>query len=344
MTLRNVSCTLAAPIVMACVAALSSTPAAAAAAPRMSSTVRCPPGAANLDYCEAAPLTKLAATRRHSPRAHIADDGICPDSTLAPDANDLPQISAAVLCLINAERTGAGLPVLALNPQLSRASQPMADRMLAEQFFSHDTPDGGTVLDRIRRTGYLPNSDNWVVGENLAWGNGVLATPQAIVDGWMNSPGHRANILAGDYRDIGLGLALGSPIAGNSGGAIYVTDFGKRGASAPARLTISVSHAVSSNARRALARGLTFRAACSRACKLVGRLFLHGDAARAARLGATPIAAGSLQLSRAGHGTFKVRLTARAKRSLRRLKHLDMTLLTVASGTGIKRMTRVTLT
>jgi uncharacterized protein YkwD len=129
----------------------------------------------------------------------------------------------------------------------------MADRMVREQFFSHDTPDGGTLLARIQPTGYLPNTGDWVVGENLAWGNGPLATPQAIVAGWMNSPGHRANILAADYRDIGIGLAVGSPLATNSGGTTYVTDFGQR-APTPPRSRAAISHRVASSAKRVIKR------------------------------------------------------------------------------------------
>jgi len=75
--------------------------------------------------------------------------------------------------------------------------------------FQLATPDGKNVVDRIQPTGYIPNSGDWVVGENLAWGSGALSTPQAIVNGWMNSPGHRANILKPAFTHIGIGLAGG---------------------------------------------------------------------------------------------------------------------------------------
>ena len=70
---------------------------------------------------------------------------------------------------------------------------------------------------------------NWTIGENIAWGSGALATPRAIVNGWMHSPGHRANILRASFRDIGIGIRLGAPGPGLSGGATYVTDFGRHG-------------------------------------------------------------------------------------------------------------------
>jgi len=138
---------------------------------------------------------------------------------------------------VNAERAALGLPPLSENPQLDAAATGMAQRIVTDHFFSHDTPDGKNVVERIEPTGYIPNSADWVVGENLAWGSGALSTPQAIVNGWMNSPGHKANILAPDYKDIGLAAAMGSPSASVSGGTVYVNDFGaKSGADLDAKL------------------------------------------------------------------------------------------------------------
>jgi hypothetical protein len=156
---------------------------------------------------------------------------------MTPDAGNLAQVSASVLCLVNGERAAAGLPALTQNGQLDQAAAGMAKRMVAEKFFSHETPDGKTVVDRVEPTGYIPKSGDWVVGENLAWGSGALSTPQAIVNGWMNSPGHRANILAADYKDIGIAAEMGSPSSSHSGGTTYVHNFGaKSGADLDAEL------------------------------------------------------------------------------------------------------------
>jgi uncharacterized protein YkwD len=161
----------------------------------------------------------------------------CNDSGASPSDGNEDQLAAAVLCLVNAERTALGLPALTENPQLDEAARGMAQRMVTEHFFSHDTPDGKNVVERIEPTGYIPNSGDWVVGENLAWGSGGLSTPAAIVNGWMNSPGHKANILAPDYKDIGLAVAMGSPSASVNGGTVYVNDFGaKSGADLDAKL------------------------------------------------------------------------------------------------------------
>jgi len=182
---------------------------------------------------------KIPASSNHKPKHTngVAGEIQCDNSDITPSDSNLDQVNAAILCLVNGERTDAGLQPLSENAQLDQAARGMAQRMVTEQFFSHETPDGKNVVDRVEPTGYIPNSGDWVVGENLAWGNGSLSTPQAIVNGWMNSPGHRANILAPDYKDIGLAAAQGSPSTQFSGGTTYVNDFGaKSGADLNAKL------------------------------------------------------------------------------------------------------------
>jgi uncharacterized protein YkwD len=157
----------------------------------------------------------------------VAGAAACATTSATPARANLTSISAAILCLLNAERGAAGLPRLHSNSRLGRAARGMANLMVKQRFFAHDTPDGRSVLDRVKPTGYIRGS--WSLGENIAWGSGALATPRAIVNGWMHSPGHRANILRGKFRDIGIGVKLGAPGQGLSGGATYVTDFGRNG-------------------------------------------------------------------------------------------------------------------
>ena len=111
--------------------------------------------------------------------------------------------------------------------RLNQVVAGMAGLMVKQQFFAHDTPSGRSVVDRIKPTGYIRG--NWSLGENIAWGSGALATPRAIVNGWMHSTGHRENILRTKFKDIGIGVKLGAPQRGLSGGATYVTDFGRHG-------------------------------------------------------------------------------------------------------------------
>jgi uncharacterized protein YkwD len=167
----------------------------------------------------------------------VAAGDACNDSGITPSDANIGQLNDAILCLVNGERADAGLPALNHVSQLDQSSDGMCKRMVSEHFFAHETPDGKNVVDRVEPTGYIPNSGDWVVGENLAWGSGALSTPQAIVNGWMNSPGHKANILAPDYKDIGLAACMGSPTTTNSGGTVYVNNFGaKSGADVNAKL------------------------------------------------------------------------------------------------------------
>jgi uncharacterized protein YkwD len=80
---------------------------------------------------------------------------------------------------------------------------------------------------RLRSVDYLRSGlTAWAYGENIAWGEKGLSTPKSIVKAWMGSPGHRANILDRSFREIGLGVSLGSPDGPD--GATYVHDFGRR--------------------------------------------------------------------------------------------------------------------
>ena len=134
-----------------------------------------------------------------------------------------------MLCLINQEREHHGEGALATNAKLTRAAQAHSRDMANEDYFSHVAPNGETPLQRMRASGYLPNSqDGYVVGENIAWGTMWLATPQSIVSAWMASPGHRANILDGAYRETGVGVEPRPPasLAEGQPGALYTQDFG----------------------------------------------------------------------------------------------------------------------
>jgi uncharacterized protein YkwD len=154
----------------------------------------------------------------------------CPASDATPASATKRQILRATLCELNRERAHYGLRKLKLNKKLSRASRRHAHDMARRNYFSHDTLGGGTFVDRIRAEGYLKGAQSWVVGENLGWGSHRYSRPSAIMRMWMNSPGHRANILNGSFREIGIGLAYDAPVAkGGKPACTYATDFGARG-------------------------------------------------------------------------------------------------------------------
>jgi uncharacterized protein YkwD len=171
------------------------------------------------------PISPQEAAPTDAQRNGVAGAAACATASANPTSGNLASISASIICLLNAERSSAGLAPLALNSKLTKASAGMAALMVKQRFFAHDTPGGRSLVDRIKPTGYIRG--NWSLGENLAWGSGSLATPRAIVNSWMHSPGHRANILHAQFKDIGIGIKLGAPQRGLSGGATYVTDFGR---------------------------------------------------------------------------------------------------------------------
>ncbi|GHB40302.1 hypothetical protein GCM10010377_34040 [Streptomyces viridiviolaceus] len=114
----------------------------------------------------------------------------------------LARTTADVVGLTNRERTRAGLRPLAADPRLTAAAQAHSADMVARDFYSHTDPDGGRPWDRAAAAG----SAQRTIGENIACGQ---RSPADVVEGWMNSPGHRANILKPEFTHIGVGLAGG---------------------------------------------------------------------------------------------------------------------------------------
>lgn len=108
--------------------------------------------------------------------------------------------------LTNKERSANGLVPLSLNAMLNQAAQAKAEHMIANDYWSHVAPDGTTPWYFIDQAGYHYIN----AGENLAYG---FLDSSGAVQGWMDSPGHRANIL-GDYADVGFGYANGKNYQG----------------------------------------------------------------------------------------------------------------------------------
>jgi uncharacterized protein YkwD len=153
----------------------------------------------------------------------------CQNTQLTPQASNLPLIRASVLCLINTERAEHGKEPLQSNTNLEQAAESHGNEMLALDYFAHVAPSGLTPVERIRETGYIPSSEvGYVLGENLAWGTLSLATPEAIVNAWIASPEHLANILEGRYRETGIDVEPQAPesLAEGIEGALYTQEFG----------------------------------------------------------------------------------------------------------------------
>ena len=115
-----------------------------------------------------------------------------------------------VLRLVNVERSKMGLKELTLNTELSRVATLKSQDMIDKNYFSHTSPTYGSPFDMMKKF----NISYRTAGENIAMGQ---KTPAQVVEAWMNSEGHRANILNANYTDLGVGVAKSSK------GTIYWT-------------------------------------------------------------------------------------------------------------------------
>ena len=123
------------------------------------------------------------------------------------------QARAAILCLVNRKRNNAGLPALDRNKRLQKAAQRHTGKMSGTGCFAHECSGEAALGARLQSVDYLTGGLlQWAFGENIAWGLDSRGRPSDIVKAWMNSAGHRANILSGQFREIGVGFVSGTPI------------------------------------------------------------------------------------------------------------------------------------
>lgn len=127
---------------------------------------------------------------------------------------------AGLLDSTNAQRTAGNLPPLTLNSKLAQAAQAKANDMAAKDYWSHNSPTGQTPWSFILAAGY----NYELAGENLAYG---FTTSAYTVDGWMNSPEHRANIMNSGYLDVGFGIINIPNYQGDGPETLVVAEYGK---------------------------------------------------------------------------------------------------------------------
>jgi uncharacterized protein YkwD len=173
-------------------------------------------------------LPALAAGALLVPASGASAAAWCANADVRPTSSNEKVVRDATLCLLNAERSKRGLKPLKANSKLRKAAERHSRNMVADGFFDHVSPSGSTMVDRVRKAGYMKPGRAWSLGENIAWGTGDLSTPRATMRAWMNSPGHKANILRRNFREIGIGIDLGAPVRlrASESGATYTTDFG----------------------------------------------------------------------------------------------------------------------
>ncbi|MEV6050651.1 CAP domain-containing protein [Streptomyces sp. NPDC052107] len=151
------------------------------------------------------PKTTPSRTASKTPKA--------PKTSAAPVAVSTANAAEAeVLKLVNQERATVGCSPLAANSSLTKLAESFSDDMAARDFFDHTDPDGKTPWDRAAVAGITD-----LGGENIARGQADAAT---VMQAWMNSPAHRANILNCDFKTLGVGVHYGP------GGPWWTQDFG----------------------------------------------------------------------------------------------------------------------
>ena len=113
-------------------------------------------------------------------------------------AADVSGYEQQVVSLVNAERARYSLPALTLRSDLCAYARVKSDDLRTGGYFSHESPTYGSPFDMMKSFGITYNH----AGENIAMG---YSTPEAVVSAWMNSEGHRANILSASYTELGVG-------------------------------------------------------------------------------------------------------------------------------------------
>ncbi|MCZ0992830.1 CAP domain-containing protein [Streptomyces noursei] len=160
------------------------------------------------------PSHSAGGTTSHAPRAG-AGTGRTPAVARAATGT-AAEYAQKVLDLVNAQRSQHGCGPLAIDPHIQAAAQAHSDDMAARNYYAHDTPEGVDPGTRLTNAGF-----RW-----QSWGENIFKSPNdpaTAVDGWMNSPGHRANILNCSYTSTGVGVNL------SSNGPWWTQDFATRG-------------------------------------------------------------------------------------------------------------------
>ncbi|MFF3939935.1 CAP domain-containing protein [Streptomyces phaeofaciens] len=154
--------------------------------------------------------SSAAAAPKAPEKSEKAEKSEKPESPVTVSAE--AQAAAAVLKLVNEERSKVGCSALSASGSLADLAEAFSDDMAARGFFDHTDPNGLTPWDRAEKAGV-----SGLGGENIARGQADAA---AVMEAWMNSPGHKANILNCDFKTLGVGVHLGS------GGPWWTQDFG----------------------------------------------------------------------------------------------------------------------
>ena len=152
----------------------------------------------------AAALLLAAAAFAASPAAAQGCAGASSQKLSKGEANRV------IFCLINAQRARHGLPALRQDGRLARVARVHARDIVRYQFIGHNSPAHGSLLQRVKRSGYGRNR-LLTFGEILGAGRGRWGTPRSVVRAWMRRQIHRTAILYPKFRAMGVGASVGMP-------------------------------------------------------------------------------------------------------------------------------------
>lgn len=176
----------------------------------------------------AAILAVVAAVGVSAVYAPPAETALSTVNTCGGGTIELNGDEKRTLDLHNQTRVDRGLPRLCVHPVLTKAARAHSQEMLDKDYFSHDSYNGETSEERLKRFGYTSKGYSYyTIGENIAWGSGSSGSPDNIFENWMNSSGHKANILNKNFRQIGIGARTGT-YQNYAGATMYTVDFGTR--------------------------------------------------------------------------------------------------------------------
>ena len=160
------------------------------------------PGAAGDPAATSAQTTGAApdASAQPGSTANVAATATTTPATPPPSDATIATMEARVVTLVNTQRAGSGCAAVTVDSRLATAARAHAKDMASRDYFSHTTPEGKAFDTRIRDAGYNLSS----AAENIAFGQ---PSAESVMDAWMASPDHRANILNCALHQIGVGLA-----------------------------------------------------------------------------------------------------------------------------------------
>lgn len=150
----------------------------------------------------AVPAKQAAPVAKATPAAP-AKSAATPAAPAAPSTANIGAYEQQVVDLVNKERAAVGLPALKVNTKLAGVAEKKAEDLRDKNYFAHQSPTYGSPFDMMKQFGISYST----AGENIAKGQ---KTPSAVMNGWMNSQGHKDNILNSSFTEIGVGYVTDS--------------------------------------------------------------------------------------------------------------------------------------